>query len=358
MVRRKKDKEAKALYYPFIEVSDLSWLLGAVLFWDEISTITHNEEQPYNHPTSRTLADAGVLVPYRSSPHRREVMDISERVVDLLGNAAFESVIGRNNWVSQHARRYTVHPDKIESNLRHVLERLGRATTREDGLMDMETGLAKAYIMMLAVEVAGQKKYSLVTDQHSAFQFTEAVRFQDKINTGDDFLYHRSRRDVEYEFVNACVSEMMLTWFRIDPDSDPEKIVKYKKKRRDELKRMRNAVFRANSGILTDEDLSYDSLRKKAKQYVHSEIRPAYDDLKKTLKEERINFLPGALKAALYAEMPGGLVAAVGQAWALFAAPICGIVIKGITHLASRQATLQNSPWSYLYMAEKKIGMM
>lgn len=359
MADKRETEKYRALYYPYIEVKDESWLLSAALFWDEVSTITPNTENPYKLSVSKELADEGVLIPFRARDNRNEVARISEQISGLLGNPAFLSVFGEGNWAVQQARRHPVFPDKIESNLRHELVRKGAAARRDDGLFEIEEGLAAAYFLLLAVEVAAQNSCSLVTDISGAYRASEAIRFQDSI-VHDEFMgfrgYRNRRETIGVEYVDACVSEMILTWFRIEAGTETKQIIRFRKKRRDELERMRNAVFRVNSGILTDDDLSYDNLRKRAKDYVHNEIRPAFDDLKKILREERVKFLPGALQAALYAEAPGSLIAAAGNTWALVAAPLCGITIKGIRFLLERQETLRNSPWSYLYQAEKSFG--
>lgn len=357
MARRKKEPEARALYYPFIEVSDLAWLYSAALFWDEISTITPDVPEPYEHRASRTLADAGLLLPYRSTPNRREIVNISERIAGLIGNATFASVLGEDSWLVHQSRRYRVHPDKIESNLRHALERRGMAVYRGDGFLDMEGGLAAAYILLLAVEVAGSRGCSLVTDLPLAFQATDAARYQDT-TAFVGAPWEDRRRRIGAEYVDACITEMMLTWFSVDPDTDPKNIVKFKRRRKTELQRFRDAMFRVNSNLLTESDLTYDDLRRRAREYVHKEVRPAYDDLKKTLREQRVKFTGGVLEAAGYYEIPGAAVAIAGQPWALIAAPFCAIAIRGVKYFLQRQSTLQNSPWSYLYRVEKKFGVL
>ena len=60
--------------------------------------------------------------------------------------------------------------------------------------------------------------------------------------------------------------------------------------------------------------------------------------------------------AVLFGPMVGGLGAAMGQSWALVVAPVYSLVIRSVKFVTRRRDTLNNSPWSYLYNAEKKIG--
>ena len=95
------NKKHRALYYPFIEVRDPTWLLGATLFWDEISTITPNVAHPYTSRVSHELYEEGVLKPYRSNPQRREIVSISEKISEFITNPHFKSLIGLDHWSVQ-----------------------------------------------------------------------------------------------------------------------------------------------------------------------------------------------------------------------------------------------------------------
>ena len=134
-----KTKE-KVLYYPFIEINDKSWLLSSLLFWDRISTITPDMQQPYSSRISRELFDLGVLVPLRVNPQRREVAVASNRMFEYMTNPHFRSLIGKDHWSVMQSQG--LYPDKIEGNLMHELEMLGKAKKRADNLIEMEGGLA------------------------------------------------------------------------------------------------------------------------------------------------------------------------------------------------------------------------
>jgi len=355
---KKAKKTYRALYYPFIEVNDPGWLFSSALFWEEISTITPDVDQPYQGVVSRELYEASVLTPYRSNPQREEIVSISEQISEFIKNPYFESLIGRDHWSIHQSRDYPISPDKIESNLLHELEQMGEAKKRSDGFIDMEGGLAAAYMLLLSTKVAEIEKSSLVTDMVQAFRASDVARFpQVKFENREyGFRGNRRRDAISTVFVDACINEMVMTWFRLNPETDVRKIIRFRESRKDQLERMRKAIFRANSSILTDDEITYTAIKEKAKKYVHENIQPAYDELERLLREEKIAFIPDTMEASLYSELPGGIVASLGQTWSLVAAPVFSAVIRSVKFYAKRRDTLNNSPWSYLYNAEKSFG--
>ena len=356
---RNKETVNRALYYPFIEIPDDGMLNSMALFWDEIATITPDTDQPYQRSTSQEYMDAGVIVPYRANPDRREIRDIAEDIADLMGNPHIDSLIGEEHWSLRQSRDYPVHPDKLASNLQYELEKSGFGQTNEEGFVEMRDGLAALYMLLLSMKVSGAQKSSMVTDQLGAYKASNVTRIRESFTPLDDFpFHHRHHRHerLSREFVDACIHEMSLSWFRIAPEASPKSILKYRKKYGDELTRMKSAILKANSNIFTDEAITLGDLRVQASNYVHDEIQPAYDDLCRTLTESGIKFLPDLLEAALYSEGVGVLATTVGQSWALVAAPACGMAIRSVKHLADQRSILQNSPWSYLYHLEKKVG--
>lgn len=235
------DSYFRALYYPYIEINDPGWLLSAALFWDEISTITPNVKQPYTSPLSRELFDARILTPYRANPRRNEIADISKQISELISNPYFELLIGKDHWSVRQSREYPIHPDKIETNLQYELEELGKARKRPDGFLGMERGLAAAYMLILSSRVAERMKSSIVTDHVEAFRAAEIVRFPQasdqnrfldyfEVSPATDVArfprpyrrnrsldYQRKRHVVRRHVVDACINEMITTWFKINP---------------------------------------------------------------------------------------------------------------------------------------------
>jgi len=355
-------KCAEVLYYPFIEVSDPGWLLSAALFWDRVVTISPDVQQPYSEDLSRALAEEEILVPHRVNPRCRDVESVSEMIAEMMGNAYFESVIGEDNWCVRQSRRYRVHPDKIASNLRQELERLEQASPADGDYLNVSGGLAAAYILLLAAVIASRQRSALATDQTSAYRAMASYRFSEFLFNDDIGFRHRGgfqrrgEREPAEKFLDACLSELTLAWFRLAPDTDVKKVMRFRRKRRTELVRMRASILKAGSSLIGLSESTYTALRTAAKDYVNSEIRPAFSDLKKTLREERINFTSDSLQLALYSEAPGLIGNQLGHSWALVAAPLCAIAIRAVKYLASKRSMLHHSPLSYLQQAQRKFG--
>lgn len=351
----------EVLYYPFIEVPDPGWLMSAVLLWDQIVTIAPDTIQPYVSPLSRALADESILVPHRVNSSRREVESVSEMIGEMLGNGYFEAFIGKGHWSVQPSRWSRVHSDKIASNLKFELERLGHATQADGKFLSVSGGLATAYILLLASVIAARKKCALATDQILAYRAMSSYRFSESIPNDDFGDGHRgdtrrNEKKTEEQFLDACLSELTLVWFRLAPDTDIQKVLRFRKKRRPELERMRSSIMEAGASIIDCSEPTYTSLRKAAKDYVNSEIKPALSDLQKVLRDERIDFVTDSLQLALYSEAPGLVGNYFGQPWALLAAPLCSIAVRAVKYLAKRKSTLKNSPWSYLQKARHTLG--
>lgn len=323
------------------------------LFWDEITTITPSVAQPYRHPTSMELFDAGILVPYRAQSNKATIMNASYQISELLDRPDFESIIGSDHWTLKQSMHSKIHPDKIEGELLYALQQKGKASNSkgDDGYIYMEKGLAAAYMLFLAVEIASQKKCSLVTDQTGAFRIAEEVRLHELANEQNP----EQERQTKNIIIDECISEMILTWFRVDENTSPKKVVKFREKRKNELLKLRTAIFNSSLGILPDKDpiLDRTELREWANKYVHDEIQPAYRDLEKTLQEEKIDYLHDTLEAALKSENTGFLGILAGIPWAVIAAPLCSITLRSLRHYHKRKNRLLNSPWSYLYQASK-----
>src|SRR5688500_18250243 len=97
---RTRDRTHSALYYPLIEVEDPGWLLSAALFWETLSTITPDTDDPYHCRASRVFADEGVLIPHRVTPKASEVKRVATRIAPILSNPTF-SLIDQDHWSMQ-----------------------------------------------------------------------------------------------------------------------------------------------------------------------------------------------------------------------------------------------------------------
>ena len=75
-----------ALYYPFIEIPDESWIKTAVLYWDTISTIVPESIKPYQSKTSEILNKEGILKATFVNPDLPDLEIVAEKVIGYLNS--------------------------------------------------------------------------------------------------------------------------------------------------------------------------------------------------------------------------------------------------------------------------------
>jgi hypothetical protein len=76
-----------ALYYPFIEVPDETWLKTAALYWDTISTIAPESITSYASKTSEALRREGILTPTYVNPNLPDLEIVAEKVLGYLSSS-------------------------------------------------------------------------------------------------------------------------------------------------------------------------------------------------------------------------------------------------------------------------------
>jgi hypothetical protein len=127
---------AQALFYPWIDIRDESWLKTAVLYWDSVRTIVPESiDAPYSTETGSALESAGFLVPLRVQTGMEEIEDLTDDVMAYLGTAEGAELLFADSGGYRHdihveklpysLRRITeMHPEKLPSEIRYMLERM------------------------------------------------------------------------------------------------------------------------------------------------------------------------------------------------------------------------------------------
>lgn len=193
-----------ALYYPYINFRDESWLKLAVLYWDVISRITSHEaaqlDPPQYWPSQphdmRLLEQHGIVRPFIPNVEHAALNDIWRQ---LLARHAHElaRVYALNldqradlADTSSHARGYAPGPmrrkkgvgwlleGKLERDLFEDLAHAKLATRGSDvgapGWVALDERLLDVYMTTLANQVVGHKPVETVTDVPGHFRrFTE-----------------------------------------------------------------------------------------------------------------------------------------------------------------------------------------
>jgi hypothetical protein len=116
---------SQALYYPWIDIRDESWLKTALLYWDGIQTIVPNSvDRPYSSETARILQDAQFLIPLRVHSRMPEIEALADDVLEylatsegaefLIAPAATQNRRIHFDKLSERLARWErMHPDKL-----------------------------------------------------------------------------------------------------------------------------------------------------------------------------------------------------------------------------------------------------
>jgi hypothetical protein len=89
----------KALYYPWIDITNDAWLKNSLLYWDKIHTIVPaSVEQPYSNKTARECSEADILVPHRVGQDGREVRELADDVLKYMDSPEGKWVLSRRSF--------------------------------------------------------------------------------------------------------------------------------------------------------------------------------------------------------------------------------------------------------------------
>lgn len=73
----------QALFYPWTDIRDETWLKTSLLHWDSVRTIVPESiATPYSTETSRALELAGYLVPFRVHSGMQEIEELTGEVIN------------------------------------------------------------------------------------------------------------------------------------------------------------------------------------------------------------------------------------------------------------------------------------
>src|SRR5262245_39674702 len=97
----------RALYYPWIDITDEGWLKNALLYWDQIQTIVpRSMEKPYSTRTAMEFYDPGLLEPLFVESRMREIDTLASDVLTYINSAE-----GANLLASGDDTKYSsIHP--------------------------------------------------------------------------------------------------------------------------------------------------------------------------------------------------------------------------------------------------------
>ncbi|MEA3470982.1 MAG: hypothetical protein U9R24_04630 [Thermodesulfobacteriota bacterium] len=352
-----------ALYYPFIEISNESWLKTACLYWDSISTIVPSKIKTYKSKTSIMLKDAEILQPFSIDPEMPELKDVSKDVVLFLDSAEGREMISLSAKSSHdrmnvekfsHELRYaSMHDNKFNRGLLRDLHRLGVTGRAKGGWINVPRPFANYYMTILASAISRNEGKALLTDTISA------AKLGTKVMIGDAGVVEKTRRKIPSKIAEGILANMVLRTVELDPKTSVKKIIKFREKQSAEI-----GKFRATIRELVDSlnnDIDPVVLSSHISTLYSDKVIPAIDDLRGRLGDNRISCGYNNLKlSTLMSASPTALGAALAATslgpFALAAGVGLSVVLSTANYQIQRKEILRNSPFSYIISAEKKFG--
>lgn len=365
----------KSLYYPWIDVHDEAWLKSAALYWDIIQTIVPEAlDRPYSTKTAKQLQDQGILVPLRVRSDLCEIEDLTQDVLTYLrSQEGMELLAGANrNHVYLHPdklpnavrRLARMHPEKMSHEIRYMLEESGLSRPSRGEFIEVRDEFANFYMTLLATRLSEKIGAGLVTSSSlphrlslkakTDSQMTDIIGFSER--HGYEYEPYAERRAVRRELAQGMLVELMLEEIAVDPTTSIERIIKYRNDHASELGRFRAKVGQLTSSLPENESLP--AMRQQVADLYINEVKPAIDDLKKSLTGGRIKWLTtGWMSLAFISAGSSSVLVGMGLATAnaLLVGAGISLVSSGILYNVTKQDSLRANPYSYLMSLQKEM---
>ncbi|MFH1034003.1 MAG: DUF6236 family protein [Pseudomonadota bacterium] len=359
----------KALYYPYIDIQDSGWLKTSMLYWDEIQTIVpKSEKTPYKNPTTAAFHDAGILSPLQVKSGMREIEELtndmlaylnSPEALTILFQSPTEPAINSDSDTRlERIETAYLYPDKLPYLIRDMLE------DTSQGWLLSEPKFGMYYMTLLACHLCEHKGISLLTDLAASdalagtFRLNAGIRFSGIYQQMHYRHPERShRRHMVPKVSEACLATLILESVRLDPDTQVNKIIKFRNNHRDELGRLRSEIGRLASSIELNGDANVQEISQRAQDILINELTPALNDLRNSLRGSLINFVvEKGLKVSLFSGGPTYLASqllGLAQPQALFVSSAASFVASCVSYNVEKAEKLRNNPYSYLLSAQR-----
>ena len=368
------DLKRTILYYPTINIPSNDWLKNAVLYWDEVSSIV-----PYDwrHDPTITISQdidlleheglfrpihPGQLMDSRQAWHA--VQDMTEEFIATVNSEHFKNILKRRKLSLSriHHEKITkskltgkgarLHLDKTNDRIIDFLEQKKLAMRDKNSWQwfRVEGTTALLYMSLLA-------KYIAATDKQHTVVGTD-LRIYEKLN------FQQVAQGEGISVVNCNFKGLIPSPARTASMND---IIKFKRKRHDNL--IANRRFLLDVQTKLSAATSNDEV-KGILVSAQEDLKKGLKDMKAVFKDSKINMVVKSLKSILNIRsstaITGGAVflnekfevtglPAWVKASAIAAAGIIDVTSGYLEARNQRREYKRNSPFSYLYHAQRAI---
>ncbi len=360
------------LYYPTIDIPNEDWIRNAIIYWDEISSIVpmDYENRPVRDfsPNIQYLKDNGIFRPIKpetffNSPNNN-IENFELEFIEIIESPEFNRVripgvrYSRihNQKMNIHRDKlnkkqtFEVHNDKVSNNILQILadRELVDKETISSEWVKVESKTALLYMSLLAKYIAEiDKEATSIGTDHFSYELLN---------------FNSNSRHNNISCLNTNLNNVLPT---PTPNIPFEKIIDFKRKRKDELIKFRKEITDFENNISKAESL------KEVKSVMidfSEKIELEVNELNKCFKDSRILTVSKSLKSLISIKSPtllASLAVYAGKATQIANLPI-GYTMAGLGVMGSielfhsfinsrneRLSTERNSSFSYLYHAEK-----
>lgn len=354
------------LYYPTINIPKNAWLKSALLYWDEVSSIVPSD---YNgnllldlDKDLEYLIDIEIFRPIKpetliiEQDSWEEFENFQNEFREVVNGRRFQTRLKRQRrpFVSrihsnkiQDLRTAKVHSNKTSDGLFYFLEEKGLAK-REDGndWIQFEQNTALLYMSLLAKYLAD------IDSEHTSIGTDNAVY--------ENFNFQKVKKADGFPVASLALKNILPS-----PKNNVsiEKIIKFKEKRKDNLKHFNSKLSDFQKKASKSES---NSELKETTINFQDELVKGVNDLVQVLGDSKIETTLKTVKTLINLKSPT-LIASTGaiinNSNNFLNLPIelttIGIGIMGGIELSTKyvelrnqnRANLRNSPFSYLYHA-------
>jgi len=353
------------LFYPTIDIPNETWLRNAIIYWDELSSITPmiSRDIPVKSFSGNIqyLKDEGIYRPINpnillNSSNLTSIESFKTEFTDIIDSRDFQRIRVPNERFSNIHREKIetpdseIHQDKVSYGLLQILENRGliKNETIDSEWINVDSKTALLYMSLLA-------KYIAEIDKEATTIGTDNYTYE-KLN------FTKNRND-NISFLNTGLNNVLPTPVSNVPF---EKIIKFKNKRKNELLKFRNEITKFENSLSKSESI------KEMKHHMvefSERIEIEVNELNKIFKDSKILTIANSLKSLISIKSPTLLVSLAvyaGKASQIANLPIdntiIGLAVMGSIELGhsyinsrnTRLTTERDSSFSYLYHAEQR----
>ncbi len=367
---------SQALFYPWIDITNETWLKTSMLYWDSVRTIVPESfATPYSTETGRALQDAGFLVPLRVRSDMYEVEDLADDVLVYLGteegaemlsfgNGGPRSNMHVDSLPTSIGRLARIHPEKLPSEIRYLLQDLNCRWNSSSEWLEVNDSFANYYMTLLATRLAERVGAGLLTSLSAADRLAVAMRFDAQLprfispleRHAREYQAFGRRRNMPRQLAPGMLGQLAIEKMVIAPDTPVERIIEFRERHSDELAMFRTKIEQLTSTI--DADLPIEALRQRIVDLHRNEVTPAVGNLKRALKGRRIRWMAdGLLKVAFLSATSTSILVTGGLSvpTALLAGAGLSLIVTKAMYNVDKEDSLRDNPYAYLLSMEKEL---